>query len=228
MNVEELNWPDLPTVSVGSPDQQEGRHDQEPSVTRYKRQHRALLDAVGRLLGEQGYEKTTVAQVVADAKMSKRTFYEHFESREACLIELLQRVCLSMARNLIRTAEEHSDSEPLEMVSALLGTEVATMRTGSQLAGALFGVSRMGISQRLAIADYEAQSLFGRIFAVAAIRMGSELPFDQLEMTACQLNYALGVRVHLSPKVKLDLPAIAVMWCQALGLSEAFRSVSST
>ncbi|MEZ0340504.1 TetR/AcrR family transcriptional regulator [Mycobacterium sp. pV006] len=48
-----------------------------------------LLDALEESIAEQGYAKTTVADIVRRARTSRRTFYEHFDSREACFIELL-------------------------------------------------------------------------------------------------------------------------------------------
>ncbi|MDQ2638022.1 MAG: TetR/AcrR family transcriptional regulator [Actinomycetota bacterium] len=48
-----------------------------------------LLDALEECIAEEGYPKTTVADIVRRAKTSRRTFYEHFESRDACFIALL-------------------------------------------------------------------------------------------------------------------------------------------
>lgn len=48
-----------------------------------------LLDALAVSISEDGYARTTVADIVRRARTSRRTFYEHFESREACLVALL-------------------------------------------------------------------------------------------------------------------------------------------
>jgi AcrR family transcriptional regulator len=52
-------------------------------------------DTRGRLLGglalaivEKGYGATTIADVVRHARVSKRTFYEHFADKEACYLAL--------------------------------------------------------------------------------------------------------------------------------------------
>lgn len=50
-----------------------------------------LLDGLASSIGERGYRETTVADIVRHARTSKRTFYEQFDSKEACLIELLHR-----------------------------------------------------------------------------------------------------------------------------------------
>ncbi|SEF21480.1 DNA-binding transcriptional regulator, AcrR family [Amycolatopsis pretoriensis] len=48
-----------------------------------------LLDGLAASITEGGFRDTTVADVVRRARTSRRTFYEHFSSREECLIALL-------------------------------------------------------------------------------------------------------------------------------------------
>ena len=48
-----------------------------------------LLDALQQGIAEDGYPGTTVADIVRRARTSRRTFYEHFDSREACFVALL-------------------------------------------------------------------------------------------------------------------------------------------
>ena len=48
-----------------------------------------LLDALEASIADEGYSKTTVADIVRRAKTSRRTFYEHFASKEVCFVALL-------------------------------------------------------------------------------------------------------------------------------------------
>ena len=48
-----------------------------------------LLDALQEAIAEDGYPGTTIADIVRRARTSRRTFYEHFDSREACFVALL-------------------------------------------------------------------------------------------------------------------------------------------
>lgn len=48
-----------------------------------------LLDGLRRAIDERGYRDTTVADVVRNAKTSKRTFYGEFASKDECFIALL-------------------------------------------------------------------------------------------------------------------------------------------
>jgi AcrR family transcriptional regulator len=48
-----------------------------------------LLDGLAASIEAVGYRNTTVADIVRHARTSRRTFYEHFASKEACFIALL-------------------------------------------------------------------------------------------------------------------------------------------
>ncbi len=50
---------------------------------------RRLLDGLVASIGERGYRATTVADIVRHARTSKRTFYDHFPTKEQCFLELL-------------------------------------------------------------------------------------------------------------------------------------------
>jgi AcrR family transcriptional regulator len=56
----------------------------EPLINE-KPQRAKLLDAMVRVVAEKGYEAATVADAVRLARVSRGTFYELFESKEACL-----------------------------------------------------------------------------------------------------------------------------------------------
>ncbi|MUL79988.1 TetR/AcrR family transcriptional regulator [Mycolicibacterium sp. CBMA 226] len=49
-----------------------------------------LLDGLATSLATRGYRDTTVADIVRNAKTSKRTFYDQFASKEECFVELLR------------------------------------------------------------------------------------------------------------------------------------------
>ena len=48
-----------------------------------------LLGALAASIAESGYRTTTVADIVRRARTSRRTFYEHFSSKEDCFVALL-------------------------------------------------------------------------------------------------------------------------------------------
>ena len=51
---------------------------------------RRLLDGLADSIAERGYRASTVAEIVRAARTSKRTFYDHFASKEECFLELLR------------------------------------------------------------------------------------------------------------------------------------------
>lgn len=52
-------------------------------------QHRSrLLEGMARAVAAKGYADTTIADIVREASVSRRTFYEHFSTKADCLIAL--------------------------------------------------------------------------------------------------------------------------------------------
>jgi AcrR family transcriptional regulator len=47
-----------------------------------------LTGGLAAAIAEKGYAAATIADVVAHARVSKRTFYEHFPDKEACFLAL--------------------------------------------------------------------------------------------------------------------------------------------
>src|SRR3954470_13729517 len=50
-------------------------------------QRARMLEATARAVASKGYAKTTVADIVALAGVSRTTFYEHFTDKEECFLE---------------------------------------------------------------------------------------------------------------------------------------------
>lgn len=49
-------------------------------------QRERLLNGVVEAVAEHGYNETTIARIAKAAKISRRTFYEHFEGKEECFL----------------------------------------------------------------------------------------------------------------------------------------------
>jgi AcrR family transcriptional regulator len=49
--------------------------------------------ALADVVGEKGYASATIADIVATARVSKRTFYEHFADKEECLLAMYAHAC---------------------------------------------------------------------------------------------------------------------------------------
>ena len=58
----------------------------EPAHEHYAR----LLEGMARAVATKGYADTTIADIVREAAVSRRTFYEHFTTKSECLIALYE------------------------------------------------------------------------------------------------------------------------------------------
>ena len=61
---------------------------------------RRLLDGLAASIAAGGYRATTVADIVRQARTSRRTFYEHFADKEACYVGLLTEANAQMIRQV--------------------------------------------------------------------------------------------------------------------------------
>ncbi len=71
-----------------------------PRVQVEEIQRSRLLAAAAATFDELGYEQSSVARITARARVSRRTFYELFGNREACLVALLDEVAGRVEREL--------------------------------------------------------------------------------------------------------------------------------
>jgi AcrR family transcriptional regulator len=72
-------------------------HPQLTPLLSERPQRAKLLDAMVRVVAEKGYEAATVADAVRLARVSRGTFYELFDSKEACLAAAYKLGCEVLA-----------------------------------------------------------------------------------------------------------------------------------
>ena len=63
-----------------------------------------LRDSLARQLQLKGLAATTVADIVAGARVSKRTFYEQYADKEACFIDLVSSTAAALLQTLAAAA----------------------------------------------------------------------------------------------------------------------------
>lgn len=71
----------------------------------------ALTGGLAAAIADKGYAATTIADVVMHARVSKRTFYEHFTDKEACLMALYEQGCVHLLA-VVRGAATQGAGEP--------------------------------------------------------------------------------------------------------------------
>jgi AcrR family transcriptional regulator len=99
------------------------------------REHRArVLEGMAHAVSRKGYADTTIADIVAQAGVSRRTFYEHFESKAECLIALYGAASHN-ALKVLRDAIDPKQPWPTQVERALrayldcLGSNPVLLRT---------------------------------------------------------------------------------------------------
>jgi AcrR family transcriptional regulator len=124
--------------------------------------HRArLIDAMAESIQAKGYRETTVADVVRIARTSRRTFYEHFEDREACFLELFDATNDRMMDEIAAAVSPNRSLD--EQVNRALDAYVANV-TGhpalySSFVRELPALGQVGAERQLAVIERFAQLL---------------------------------------------------------------------
>ncbi|MEJ5989171.1 TetR/AcrR family transcriptional regulator [Ramlibacter sp. PS3R-8] len=79
---------------------------QDWALSTTSREHRSrLLQGMAQAVAVKGYGDTTIADVVSQAGVSRRTFYEHFSGKAECLVALYE----AASHNALRVLREAID-----------------------------------------------------------------------------------------------------------------------
>ena len=66
---------------------------------------RKIFDAATRMVGKYGYAEASVARITEEAGVAQGTFYNHFESRQELLDQLLPKIGIDMLIERIHNPE---------------------------------------------------------------------------------------------------------------------------
>ena len=99
-----------------------GRHGLTPEQVAHHQRER-LIAALAEAVVSQGYAKVTITDITRLAAVSRRTFYEHFESKEACFLAAFEIVIEHVHRLLEEAIAPIADwpHQILAGLRALLG-----------------------------------------------------------------------------------------------------------
>lgn len=222
-----VQWPVLPEFEEPQPAQERRSWGKVSHSDRYRRQRRDLLRAAVRLASRNGYERARVADIVAEAGLSKSTFYEHFGSKEECFVELSRRTAAQMLHGAVETAEGTIDAGAYECILAVVRSLVGYADRNPRLAEALR--ADMGASQPV-IQGQREENLRRTIdfFVTLARRLGS--PYEEDDLRLATTIIVRGVTDVLRDLRRepdtLDerLGQIAHLGCRAFGLEHPNRT----
>lgn len=98
-------------------------------------QHRSrLLEGMAVAVARNGYAETTIADIVREASVSRRTFYEHFAAKADCLVALYEAAshnALQVLRDAIARPQEWEQQVEVALRAYLecLASNPVLMRT---------------------------------------------------------------------------------------------------
>lgn len=135
-----------------------------------------LLEAMSQAVAAKGYAAVTIADIAAGARVSKRTFYEHFDSKSACLLALHE-AATGSALGAVRRALDPARDWHVQ-VNAALAAYFSTLSTHPALLHTLFieihGLGAEGLAARRravqAMADLIVDAVLGSARPAAAAR----------------------------------------------------------
>lgn len=124
-----------------------------------------LIAAMAASIEAKGYRETTVADVVRIAHTSRRTFYEHFDDREACFLALFD--ALNDATMEEIAAAVHPDNPLGEQVDHALDAYFDSILTQPALYQSfvreLPGLGQAGADRQTAVIERFARLLIGLV-----------------------------------------------------------------
>ncbi|HEY1624859.1 MAG TPA: TetR/AcrR family transcriptional regulator [Streptosporangiaceae bacterium] len=88
-----------------------------------------LLEGMAAAIRECGYRDSTVADIVRHARTSRRTFYEHFASKQDCFIAVLCDANTSLTRQIAAAVDPHApwNAQVRQAIEAWIATSRADL-----------------------------------------------------------------------------------------------------
>jgi len=142
-----------------------------PRRTVRESQRWRLLEAVVEATARAGYAETTVADVIAVAGVSRKTFYEHFADKEAVFLAAYEVVADRVIAALVATGAAHADADArrtaqVERFLAILDRDRAAARV---FMVDVLGAGPVALRRRAVVNQRFAETVFGDA-SVPAIR----------------------------------------------------------
>ena len=85
-----------------------GRHGLPREFVAHNQRER-LIAGLAEAIAENGYAGTTIAHITRHAAVSRRTFYEHFESKDQCFVAAYDTVMAELRERVGQAFDEESD-----------------------------------------------------------------------------------------------------------------------
>ena len=121
---------------------------------------RRLFEGMARAVAQQGWVDCTIADIVREAGVSKRTFYEHFQTKNDCLVALYESASRNALRHLdsVLDPNRHWQDQVESAMTAYLGVLAENPIMLRALFIDILGLGTQGLAARrrvnVAVADF--------------------------------------------------------------------------
>jgi AcrR family transcriptional regulator len=156
-------------------------------------QRERLLQGMVQVANRDGYAGATVAAVIAEAGISRPTFYEHFADRDCCFVACLhdvhERLLAQVSRALAAAPAEHALASAIEALLRFVDEQPAMGRflTAEAMGGgpqaldardrgiaeiaAAIEQAHAGVAAQDAAPDLESRAVIGGVYRLLAARL---------------------------------------------------------
>ncbi len=198
----------MDSPSTSNPEAPLDRHGL-PRAYIIRSERERLLEAMVRMSAAKGYEATTVADVIEYAGVSRETFDEMFDSKEACFLEAYDAVFDVLVAHVTAAFEAASVEAWPEKIAAGLGALVELLAMEADIA-------RMAMVEATAAGD-DARERYRAMFTrfTPFLEEGRTYSGQGEELPADTARFAVGgaasmifdeVRAGRGPELKRILP----------------------
>lgn len=182
-----------------------------------ERQERLIRAAIATY-GEQGYRRTTVADVCRTAGLTPRYFYESFANSEVLLIAAYKTVTRIALDTLQAAASELDETDPEARLEAMLGGYYALLRD-KPASARVFVTEMTGISTAVDAAFEQGLAKFARLLARTLDPEWRETDTPSLRETGAMHGLLAIARSWIARGCKepiAELVGIAMPFCRLL------------
>lgn len=171
-------------------------------------QRMRLFEGLAAAVAERGYATATIADIVRHAKVSKRTFYEHFADKEACFLAMYVMATDTMLAAIAAAFEAAAGAPWQEQVDAAVDAYVTTLESAPALTRSclveIHAAGARAVERRREVHGAFAQML--RDLVARTRRKHPELSPISAEMATALvggINELLLVQVERGPRARL-------------------------
>jgi AcrR family transcriptional regulator len=139
-------------------------------------QRARMLDAITRAVADKGYARVTVADIVAAAGVSRRTFYEQFEDKEDCLLAAATEGTTAVLTQIAESAQDIGpDASWTDVLAAGIDAYVSNLAANPHFTRT-FLVDIPGTSPRAIQLRRDLRDRFVELYRFVAQRATAEEP----------------------------------------------------